>query len=206
MHRRARSLMYDGIYPDHLREGPRKSSGASSAHTALEMCGAGRHREAADLPPHWSLAHLRRLAGQKFEHPAQQIVFQDAINAIEDAVARLRRLGQQLLAIVPSWSMAPVVAAYQAMRGVSFIVAVTFVAEIGDVRRFDSPRQLMAYLGLVPCEHSTGERVRRGSITKTGNSRARRVLVEGAWTYRFPARMSRLLRPRLEGLSQHPGG
>jgi transposase len=85
---------------------------------------------------HWSLAHLRWLAGEKFEHPAQQIVFQDAVDAIEDAAARLRRFDVQLAAIVPSWSMAPVVAAYQAMRGVSFIVAVTFVAEIGDVRRF----------------------------------------------------------------------
>ena len=90
---------------------------------------------------------------------------------------------------VTSWSMAPVIAAYQALRGVAFLTAVTFVAEIGDVRRFESPRQLMAYLGLVPCETSTGEKVRRGRITKTGSSRARRVLIEGAWTYRFSARM-----------------
>ena len=96
--------------------------------------------------------------------------------------------------------MAPVVAAYQAMRGVAFLTAVTFVAEIGDVRRFDSPRQLMAYLGLVPSESSTGEQVRRGGITKAGNGRARRVLIEGAWTYRFPARMSRLLEERQAGL------
>jgi transposase len=92
--------------------------------------------------------------------------------------------------------MAPAVAAYQALRGVAFLSAVTFVAEIGDVKRFDTPRQLMAYLGLVPSESSTGERVRRGSITKSGNIRARRVLIEGAWTYRFPARMSRLLHER----------
>jgi transposase len=96
--------------------------------------------------------------------------------------------------------MAPVVEAYQALRGVAVLTAVTFVAEIGDVRRFDNPRQLMAYLGLVPSESSTGERVRRGGITKAGNGRARRVLVEGAWTYRFPARMSRLLQERQEGL------
>ena len=86
--------------------------------------------------------------------------------------------------------MAPVVEAYQAMRGVGFLTAVTFVAEIGDVRRFETPRQLMAYLGLVPSERSTGEQVRRGSITKAGNPRARRVLIEGAWTYRYPARLS----------------
>src|ERR1700716_397953 len=72
------------------------------------------------------------------------------------------------------------------MRGVAFLTAVTFVAEIGDVRRFETPRQLMAYLGLVPSERSTGEQVRRGSITKAGNPRARRVLIEGAWTYRYP--------------------
>ena len=91
----------------------------------------------------------------------------------------------QLAAIVPSWSMAPVVTAYQAMRGVSFIVAVTFVAEIGDVRRFDNPRQLMAFLGLVPTERSTRERVRRAGLTLAGNRRARRVLIEGAWSYRY---------------------
>jgi transposase len=149
---------------------------------------------------HWSLAHRRWLAGQTFEHPAQQIVFQDAVDAIEDAAARLRRLDQQLVAIVPSWSMAPVIAAYQAMRGVSFIVAATFVAEIGDVRRFDNPRQLMSFLGLVPSERSTGETVRRAGLTLAGNRRARRVLVEGAWTYRYPARVSEILRARMQGL------
>ncbi len=159
-----------------------------------------RHGRIFSGRKHWSLAHRRWLAEQKFEHPAQQIVFQDAIDAIEDGAARLRRLEEQLLAIAPSWSMAPVVAAYQAMRGVSFIVAVTFVAEIGDVRRFDNPRQLMAFLGLIPSERSTGETVRRGGLTLAGNRRARRVLVEGAWTYRYPARVSETLRPRLEGL------
>jgi transposase len=149
---------------------------------------------------HWTLAHLRWLARQSFEHPAQQIVFQDAINAIEDAAARLQGLDRQLAAIVPDWSMAPVVAAYQAMRGVSFLVAVTFVAEIGDVRRFDNPRQLMSFLGLVPSERSTGEAVRRAGLTLAGNRRARRALIEGAWTYRYPARVSETLRARLEGL------
>jgi transposase len=101
---------------------------------------------------HWTLAHRRWLARQAFEHASQQIVFQKGIDAIEDAMQRLRRLEQQLALIVPSWSMAPVVAAYQAMRGASFLVAVTFAAEIGDVRRFDTPRQLMSFLGLVPAE------------------------------------------------------
>lgn len=100
----------------------------------------------------------------------------------------------------PSWSMAPVVAAYQALRGFSFIVAVTFVSEIGDVRHFDTPRQLMAFLGLVPSERSTGDTVKRGGLTLAGNRRARRVLVEGAWSYRHPARVTEPIRVRLEEL------
>lgn len=159
-----------------------------------------RHGRVYSGSKHWTQAHARWLAKQAFEHPAQQIVFQDAIDAIEDCTGRLQRLGEQLQAIVPTWSMAPVVAAYQAMRGVSFEVAVTFVAEIGDVRRFDSPRQVMAFLGLVPAERSTGDNVRRAGLTLSGNQRARRVLVEGAWTYRYPARVSARLQRRSEKL------
>src|SRR5947209_19396578 len=94
--------------------------------------------------------------------------------------------------------MAPVVQAYQAMRGASFLVAVIFAAEIGDVRRFDTPRQLMSFLGLVPAESSTGDTIRRKGLTLAGNRRARRALVEAAWTYRYPARVSETLRARLE--------
>jgi transposase len=159
-----------------------------------------RHGRAYSGTGHWTLAHRRWLARQSFEHAAQQIVFQEAIDAIEDAVQRLRRLEKQLAVIVPDWSMAPVVEAYQAMRGASFIVAVTFAAEIGDVRRFETPRQLMSFLGLVPAESSTGETVRRSGLTLAGNRRARRALVEAAWTYRYPARVSETLRARLEGL------
>ena len=159
-----------------------------------------RHSRIYSGGGHWTLAHRRWLAKQAFEHPAQQIVFQEAIDAIADADQRLLRLEQQLARIMPDWSMAPVVEAYQAMRGASFIVAATFAAEIGDVRRFETPRQLMSFLGLVPAESSTGERVRRKGLTLAGNRRARRVLVEAAWTYRYPARVSETLRARLEGL------
>ena len=96
--------------------------------------------------------------------------------------------------------MAPVVEVYQAMRGAAFLVAVTFAAEIGDVRRFDTPRQLMSFLGLVPAESSTGDTIRRKGLTLAGNRRARRALIEAAWTYRYPARVSNTLRARLEGL------
>jgi transposase len=159
-----------------------------------------RHGRIYDGGGHWTLAHRRWLANQAFEHTAQQIVFQEKIDAIRDAAERLHRLDEQLAAIVPGWSMAPLVQAYQAMRGASFLVAVTFAAEIGDVRRFDTPPQLMAFLGLVPGERSTGDTVRRAGLTLAGNRRARRALVEAAWTYRFPARVSETLRTRLETL------
>jgi transposase len=159
-----------------------------------------RHGRVYSGGDHWTLAHRRWLAKQSFDHAAQQIVFQEAIDAVEDAVQRRCRLEQQLVQIVPSWSMAPVVEAYRAMRGVSFVVAVSFAAEIGDVRRFETPRQLMSFLGLVPAESSTGETVRRKGLTLAGNRRARRVLIEAAWTYRYPARVGETLRSRLEGL------
>jgi len=92
------------------------------------------------------------------------------------------------------------VQAYQALRGVSFVVAVTVVAEIGDMNRFQNPKHLMAYLGLIPSEHSSGKSIRRGAITKTGNSHVRRVLVEAAWTYHFPARVSTRLLNRQKAL------
>jgi len=142
----------------------------------------------------WTSAYRRWLTT-----PAQ-IVLQDYIHAVQDAEARRDRLTRQINELLPSWSMAPVAMALQAMRGVALVVAVTVVAEVGDFRRFANPRQLMAYLGLVPSEHSSGGSIRRGAITKAGNALARRVLIEGAWTYRMPARVSRKLHDRLEPL------
>jgi transposase len=148
----------------------------------------------------WTSAYRRWLTTVHFDHPAQQIVLQDYIHAVQDAEARRDRLTRQINELLPSWSMAPVALALQAMRGVALVVAVTVVAEVGDFRRFANPRQLMAYLGLVPSEHSSGGSIRRGGITKAGNALARRVLIEGAWTYRMPARVSRKLHDRLEPL------
>jgi transposase len=150
----------------------------------------------------WSRAHRRWLGEQGFGHPAQQIVFQEYVSTVEQGQERVKRLTEQIRALVPKWRMAPAVEAFQAMRGVSLIVAATMAAEVGDLGRFDSPRQLMAYLGLVPSEHSSGGSVRRGSITKAGNGHARRVLVEGGWSYRYPARVSRALADRQEGLPE----
>ena len=141
---------------------------------------------------------MRWLAAQKFEHPAQQIVFQDHADAVRDADERLGRFDAHSEELVPAWSMASLVDAYQAMRRVSRLVAATFAVEVGDVRRFDNPRQLMAFLGLVPSERSTGDSVKRGRLTLAGNRRARRVLVEGAWSYRHAVRATKRIRQRLE--------
>jgi transposase len=150
----------------------------------------------------WTRAYRRWLTTVRFDHPAQQIVLQDYIHAVQDAELRRDRLTRQIEELLPNWSMAPVATALQAMRGVAFVVAVTVVAEVGDFRRFTTARQLMAYLGLVPSEHSSGSSTRRAGITKAGNSLVRRVLIEGAWTYRMQARISRKLYDRIEPLPQ----
>jgi transposase len=139
----------------------------------------------------WSPAHLRWLSEVVCPTPAQQMVFQADVRAVTEHSERLQRLEQELHEHVPSWRLHPVVEALQALRGVQFTVAVTTVAELGDLTRFDNPRQLMDYLGLTPSESSSGPRRRQGAITKAGNTHARRALVEGAWAYRYPANVSR---------------
>jgi transposase len=148
----------------------------------------------------WGPAHLRWLSEVVCATPVQQIVFQEYVRAVNEHTERLQRLEHELHEQVQSWRLQPVVEAIQALRGVQFTVAVTIVAELGDLTRFDNPRQLMSYLGLTPSEYSSGERRRQGSITKTGNTHARRALVEGAWAYRYPAKVSRHLQLRLETL------
>ncbi len=146
-----------------------------------------RHGRSYDGKPSWRGRHKRWLDGQSFGHPAQRLAYQEMLNAVQSTVERLDRLEAALVELVPDWTMAPVVAAFQAMRGVQFMTAVTVVAEAGDLRRFEHPRQLMAFLGLVPSERSTGETRRQGGITKAGNSSARKAIVEAAWTYRHSA-------------------
>ena len=146
----------------------------------------------------WSPAHLRWLSEVVCPTPAQPIVFQAYGRAVHEHTERLQRLDQELQDHVKAWRLHPVVEALQALRGVQFTVAVTIVAELGDLTRFENPRQLMKYLGLIPSEYSSGERRRQGSITKAGNTHARRALVEGAWAYRYPAKVSRHIQLRLE--------
>jgi transposase len=146
----------------------------------------------------WGPAHLRWLSEVVCPTPAQQIVFQEYVRAVTEHSERLGRLEQELQDQVHTWRLRPVVDALQALRGVQFTVAVTIVAELGDLTRFDKPSQLMSYLGLTPSEYSTGDHRHQGAITQTGNAHARRALIEGAWAYRYPAKVSRHLQVRLE--------
>ncbi|MEJ2418987.1 MAG: transposase [Exilibacterium sp.] len=127
----------------------------------------------------------RWLEQLKFDQPAQQIVFQEYIDSVKYLQSRVAELEKEMEKASNSWTLAPVVEALMALRGIRLITAMTVVAELGDITRFDSPRQLMAYLGLVPSEYSSGKNTRRGGITKTGNGHVRRVLIESAWCYRF---------------------
>lgn len=150
---------------------------------------------------HWSKAHFNWIADIRMQHPNQQLTLQEYVDAIHESTRRVERLTASIRELVAQWRWAPVVAALQSLRGVSLLTAVITVAELGDLGRFEAPEALMAYLGAVPSEHSTGETVQRGGITKTGNGHVRRVLVEAAWSYRLPARKSRCLLKRQEGLA-----
>ena len=150
----------------------------------------------------WTAAHLRNLGTISLPTPAQKVVFQEYVAAVTHLMERLGLIEQELYQHVSSWRLAPVVHAVQALRGVQFQVGVTVIAELGDITRFDKPRQLMAYVGLHPSEYSSGGKRRQGGIAKTGNVHARRVLVEAAWSYRHPARVSRLIQKRQEQLPE----
>jgi transposase len=147
----------------------------------------------------WTKKHIEWLRRQQFTHAAHFVVVQELLGSMHDCGERQIRLEEQIVALLPAWSLAPIVEAIQAMRGVELITAVILTSEIGDFQRFANPKQLMSYLGLTPSEHSSGEKVARGPITKTGSTRARRVLIEAAWTYWLPARVSRRIGYRHEG-------
>jgi len=148
----------------------------------------------------WSERHLRWLANAIMPTPAQQIVFQEYVNTVTERTHRIERLELMLKEQIKGWHFAPVVNALQTMRGIRFINAVSIIAELGDLTRFDNPRQLMCFLGLVPSQHSSGERTRLGPITKSGNRHARRYLVEAAWAYRYQAKVSREIQLRQENI------
>jgi transposase len=163
----------------------------------------------------WGAMHRRWLQQQAFDHPAHEVLLREMLLAERHARERharerharerharerLERIEAAIMRLLPGWSLAPAVEALQALRGISVVAAVTIAAEVGDLGRFESARQFMGYLGLVPGERSTGGAVRRLGITKAGNGRLRRVLVEGAWTYRLPPRTGKKKHHVREGL------
>lgn len=150
----------------------------------------------------WTKAYWRWLEEVKFETPVQQIVLQEYIEAVKEAQRRVAAVQVQIVQAVKGWSLEPVLTALMAMRGISLITAMTILAELGDLGRFATPGKLMAFLGLVPSEHSSGPKRSQGGLTKTGNGHVRRVLVESAWNYRFAARKTRQIEQRAELTSE----
>ena len=159
-----------------VREAARKDLKGKRQQVSSFMLRLGRHYPGKKT---WGPAHMNWLMLQKLEHREQRIVLEELLGAVRQESERVERLEQTIRDAVPEWSLA--VTALQAMRGIDLVAAVTVLAEIGDLSRFQTPRELMGYLGLVPSESSTGETVNRGGITKAGNGRARRILVEAAW-------------------------
>src|SRR5262245_26314194 len=137
---------------------------------------------------------MKWLMAQKLEHREQRMVLEELLHGVRQEDERVERLEQAIREAVPECE---VVTALQAMRGIDLIAAVAILAEIGDLSRFQNPRELMGYLGLVPSESSTGDNVKRGGITKAGDGRARRILVEAAWSYRYPPRVGRQKQPKV---------
>jgi len=147
----------------------------------------------------WTEEHLNYLSAQRFDHPGQQIAFEELLNAAQDPAQRIERLTQAIEAQVKLWGRQPLVRALMCLRGLALINAVTWVCEIGDFSRFTHPSQLMSYIGITPSEDSSGQRRRQGGITKTGNEACRRAIIEAAWHYRLPARVTPSIRQRHHG-------
>lgn len=161
-----------------------------------------RHGRRFGGKDNWTQAHFRWFEEVKFEQPVQQIVFQEYVDSVQAMTRRVAAFDEQMESAARDSVFWPVIEGLMALRGVKLITATTIVAEIGDLRRFATAPQLMAYLGVVPSEHSSGESKSRGGITKTGNGHVRRVLVESAWQYRYPARKTAVLQRRAERASE----
>jgi len=157
-----------------------------------------RHGHAFDGKSNWTQAHFRWLETIKFTLPTQQIVFQEYIDTVTGLTRRVNAFDKHIASAAAESVFWPMIEGLMALRGVSLLTATTIAAEVGDLRRFPSAPQLMAYLGVVPSEHSSGGSKSRGGITKTGNAHVRRVLVEAAWTYRHHARKTAHLERRAE--------
>lgn len=150
----------------------------------------------------WTKKHIQWIRQQKFDNPCRQCVLDDYLKAVEDATARVKQLMQHIQTFVDSHALKPLVKALMSFRGIDLLSATVIAAEIGDLRRFRTPRQFMAYLGLVPSESSSGKSVKRGPLTKTGNAHVRRILIEAAHHYRHRPVLSAALRKRQQGVSE----
>jgi transposase len=191
--------------PDREQEAMRDLTGAREDMKGMER--HSRQRLGGFLLRHgkvypgrskWTKAHFWWLEGLRFETAAQQIVFQEYIDMVKYTQERVASMEEEMRKALEGWTLKPVVEGLMALRGVDLVAAMTIVAELGDLSRFESPRQLMSHLGVVPSEHSSGQRQKRGGITKTGNGHVRRVLVEAAWCYQSPARMTAHMRRKAE--------
>lgn len=158
-----------------------------------------RHGQRYPGKTSWGSTHERYLARIAFEHPAQQIAWAEYRGAMLEAQERVERISAALREQAAAWRYGSVVQALMCFKGIDFVAAVSLVAELGELHRFEHPKQLMAYLGLVPSEYSSGESRSQGGITKSGNAFVRRMLVEAAWSYRLSARMSRPVTERQHG-------
>ena len=151
-----------------------------------------------DMKKSWTQKHLLWLSGLDFVQAAHLFTFRDLLHELEHQTSRVRGLEEKIDSMVDELPALPkhIVTSLQALRGVAQLTAVTIVTEVGDLSRFSHPTQLMAYAGVVPSEHSSGDKVRRGAITKTGNAHLRRAIGESAWAYRFSPKLGYNLRVR----------
>lgn len=162
-----------------------------------------RHNYVYSGKTNWSKAHFNWLSDVTMPHPAQQITLQDYIDTVHTCKSRLDSLTTQMRELSKQCSQSQLIGALQSMRGFSDIAATKTAVEIGDFRRFDSPGEVMSFLGLIPSEHSSGQKQKKGSITKTGNGHVRKALIEAAQAYRLPARKSRAILKRQEGVPEN---
>jgi len=147
----------------------------------------------------WTPSHMRYLRHLTLPDPVQNLVLEEYMQAIDSGIERVNQLATRMREVLPDWEWQPVVLALMACKGFQEVAAMTVISELGDLRRFDHPRKLMAYLGLVPGEYSSGSKRRQGSITKCGNSHARWMLVECAQHFRKSPKISAALTTRQQG-------
>jgi transposase len=150
----------------------------------------------------WTRAHRQWVRQQEFPQEATNRVLRDYLKAVEDAQERVGRLTDDIAELVEQTALAPLIQALQALRGISLVSAVVIAAEIGDLRRFKTARQFMAFLGLVPSEHSSGQSTHRGPLTRTGNAHVRWIMVEASWHYQHPPALSDAIRRRQQGVAE----